>query len=486
MLLLIMSAARAFLISPSHTTNEHRHSSSISQSSSSSTLLLETNSIPGVGIYIHIPFCRRRCRYCDFAIVPVGSEERAGFAQLNDQYTAALLHEIMHHNPSSSSSSSLQISSIYFGGGTPSLAPIATLQAILEKIYEHFNVADDSEITIEMDPGTFDQEKAKALRAMGFNRISLGVQSFNDTILESLGRVHRETDVMHALESLESVWGDDLNYSMDLISGLPGLSVAEWANTLERAVYLKPRPKHLSLYDLQVERVSVLIFEFRMMQSRVNLSRSCNCVLQQQGTVFGRWYSESIPLSPASALPLPSDEDASFMYKYASGYLRWHGYEHYEVSSYAVPGHKSQHNQEYWAVDGQWYAFGLGATSHVNGQLMVRPRTMVDYLKWVQNASVSLLTLPSLEDRLLDLVLKRLRTSEGLDLNWICHEFGSQYENAIRRGAALGIELGMATVDERGVLKLTDPRGLLYSNSIISTIFAELENLPEWTVSVSN
>ena len=171
------------------------------------------------------------------------------------------------------------------------------------------------------------------------------------------------------------------------------------------------------------------------------------------------------------------------MYQYASGYLRYHGYEHYEVSSYARPGHKSQHNQVYWALDGQWYAFGLGATSHVNGQLVARPRTMVEYLDWVQDpSSISLLpSSSSAQDRLLDIVLKRLRTSEGLDLNWIHQTFGSSYENAIRRGAELGIELDMAQIDERDILKLTDPKGFLYSNSIISTIFAELENMPEWS-----
>lgn len=374
------------------------------------------------------------------------------------------------------------------------MAPIATLQSILKKICECFDVAADSEITIEMDPGTFDQEKAFALQALGFNRISLGVQSFNDTILESLGRIHREADVIQALQILDSVWGDDLNYSMDLISGLPGLTVVEWINTLERAVCLTPKPSHLSLYDLQVERVSVLdTYESKIKYSGLfcliatTYSHSlCTC-LSEQGTVFGRWYSESNPISsapassPATALPLPSDEDASLMYQYASGYLRWHGYEHYEVSSYAVSGHKSRHNQVYWAVDGQWYAFGLGATSHVKGQLVARPRTMVDYLEWIQDPSSSslLASLPSVQDRLLDIVLKRLRTSEGLDLNWIYQTFGPDYENAIRRGAELGIELNMAQIDERGVLKLTDPKGLLYSNSIISTVFAELENLPE-------
>lgn len=168
------------------------------------------------------------------------------------------------------------------------------------------------------------------------------------------------------------------------------------------------------------------------------------------------------------------------MYKYASGYLRWHGYEHYEVSSYALPGHRSQHNQVYWAVGGQWYAFGLGATSQMDGQLIARPRTMVDYLRWVQHDPSPLVAFPRTEDRLLDIVLKRLRTSEGLSLNWIGQEFGASYEEAVRRGAELGMELNMTTIDERGSLRLTDPEGFLYSNSIISTIFAELENLPDW------
>ncbi|GAX21085.1 oxygen-independent coproporphyrinogen III oxidase [Fistulifera solaris] len=454
--ILLLSAARAFWIPSTLHNPSCRLTSSLSVRSSSSTSLLANNA----GVYIHIPFCRRRCRYCDFAIVPVGSEDRTGFTQLNDQYTTALLHEITHHT---SLNNNHTISSIYFGGGTPSLVPVSTLQAILEKLYGRFNVAPDCEISIEMDPGTFDFAKATALRDMGFNRVSLGVQSFNDTILESLGRIHRKNDVMNALKILQDVWGNDLNYSMDLISGLPGLSVAEWVHTLENVMHLQLRPNHLSLYDLQVE----------------------------PGTVFGRWYSDSminsISSSPVTTLPLPSDEEASFMYKYASGFLRYYGYDHYEVSSYATPGHQSQHNQVYWAVDGEWYAFGLGATSHINGQLAARPRTMADYLKWVYEPTVSLPSTNSFQDRLLDIVLKRLRTKEGLCLPWIGETFGSNYQNAIRRGAELGVELALAQLDEeRGILTLTDPHGLLFSNSIISTIFAELETLPEWSTLKEN
>jgi len=218
------------------------------------------------GIYIHIPFCRRRCRYCNFAVVPIGlagsSSASNSFQKLNDMYTNALLQEIRfvcsqqnHMRPGK-----IMLQSIYFGGGTPSLAPVETLQQILGAILDEdnspFAIKENCEITIEIDPGTFDIDKLRAVRAMGFNRISLGVQSFDDNILKSLGRVHTSRDVWESLRMLGEVFGSNVNYSMDLISGLPGLSLAKWVETLQTAVHLKPRPLHLSIYDLQIERVS--------------------------------------------------------------------------------------------------------------------------------------------------------------------------------------------------------------------------------------
>jgi oxygen-independent coproporphyrinogen-3 oxidase len=229
-----------------------------------------------------------------------------------------------------------------------------------------------------------------------------------------------------------------------------------------------------------------------------------------QGTVFGTWYntekngddaSEIVATSfhstkgespvPVSMLRLPTEEESSFMYKYAAGYLRSKGYEHYEVSSYALQtgngnniSYKSQHNQIYWALDGAWYAFGLGATSFVNGRLIARPRTLVDYQRWVEHQtsltnSVSQqpeVVVPDL-DRLMDTVLKRLRTSDGLSLDWVQGRFGENYVNAILRGAQLGLDLNLANIDPSNTLRLVDPNGFLYSNSIISSIFVELEDL---------
>lgn len=456
------------------------------------------SSAGGIGLYVHIPYCRRRCRYCNFAIVPIGPRAATetesdntmqSFATLNQNYTSALLKELDWISSQHTGDEKIVLRSIYFGGGTPSLAPIETLKRILSAILDPrkspFAIQKEScEISIEMDPGTFSKQKLTAIRDMGFNRISLGVQSFDDRILASLGRIHRSQDIYESLAMIKEVFGHEVNYSLDLITGLPGLSLATWIETLETAVKLNPPPVHLSVYDLQIE----------------------------QGTVFGSWYSErgddnetstapspfqstrgEAPV-PKALLRLPSEEEAAFMYKYTSGYLRSKGFEHYEVSSYArLPNHdnqhkgknyRSQHNQIYWARDGQWYAVGLGATSFVNGKIVERPRTVVDYQQWVENliahknantGSEAAIELGEL-DFLMDHVLKRLRTSEGLSLDWIQKRFGEKYRDAILEGAELGIELNLASV-EFCRLRLKDPDGFLYSNSIISSIFVELENV---------
>jgi coproporphyrinogen III oxidase-like Fe-S oxidoreductase len=264
---------------------------------------------------------------------------------------------------------------------------------------------------------------------------------------------------------LQDVYGSELSYSMDLISGVPGLSPAQWTETLHTAVHLQPKPSHLSVYDLQIEG----------------------------GTVFGTWYDSDRESTfhqtrgelPATALALPSEEECAFMYKYAAGYLRSKGYEHYEISSYALlqdsgrpSPTRSKHNQIYWATDSQWYAVGLGATSFAGESLTARPRTMSDYIHWVdQQEAFPELQAATVEDfdLLTDVVLKRLRTSEGLSLEWVARRFdeGESYVVSILRGAELGLDLGLVTLED-DVLRLVDSAGFIYSNTIISSIFAEL------------
>jgi len=511
------------------------------------------------GLYVHIPYCRRRCNYCDFAIVPIGGDPKKdddirsksrtdGFERMDANYRNALLDEIATIGKTSSSSSSpttgekIRLRSVYFGGGTPSLAPLSTLRQILHALLRSddapFRLEGDDdddrayEATIEMDPGTFDLDYLVGIREMGFNRISLGVQSFDDDLLATMGRVHRSTDVRRSVEMIGEVFGEgSANYSIDLISGVPGLTLAGWAETLYEAARLRPRPTHMSLYDLQVER----------------------------GTTFGKWYGDTqreeerviIPVttrghdddtthSTASRRHpvLPSAEDCAFMYSYASGYLRSKDYEHYEISSYAYGGgeegfgasdsscHRAMHNQIYWQYDGQWYAVGLGATSNVDGVRFPRPRALSDYISWTESLSRDYF--PEIsgdgcdegddtrvppwlrgevtnanegtddeddddDDGLLDIVMTRLRTSEGLDLDWVAgrNEYGTSHVEAILRGFGLALELGLGAREDddddadrrprernrHGRIRLNDPKGFLFSNNIISNIFVELSEM---------
>uniref|UniRef100_A0A7S4JB43 Radical S-adenosyl methionine domain-containing protein 1, mitochondrial n=2 Tax=Odontella aurita TaxID=265563 RepID=A0A7S4JB43_9STRA len=456
--------------------------------------------------YVHIPYCRRRCRYCDFAIVPIGPVETSGREEMNSSFaerqnTGFRLMDISYRDTVLAEIEMIlrttkrprTLRSIYFGGGTPSLAPVSSIKSILEAILDGpnspFVLADDAEITIEMDPGTFDLTKLRSLKEIGFNRISLGVQSFDDSILEAIGRVHRCSDVLECINMIKTVFGDEANYSIDLISGLPGLNLAKWVETLQTALSFSPN--HLSLYDLQVE----------------------------QGTVFHRWYREDDDPGPAlkpavsypaDYMPLPSVGDCAFMYKYASGYLKSRGYEHYEISSYAYTGSnkgaassprrngRSRHNQIYWEIGSDWYAAGLGATSSLNRHSFQRPRQMADYLSWVKGQDGKdipswLLDEPSIAfdvdcrsddiDFLSDTIMTRLRTADGLSLDWIANTFqeGETKVSAVLRGAELALSLDMAhTVEENNAeryLRLSDPVGFLFSNSIISSIFVELEGV---------
>jgi oxygen-independent coproporphyrinogen-3 oxidase len=447
------------------------------------------------GIYVHIPYCRKRCSYCDFAIVPIGDVRKDqskmdGFKAMDDVYRKAVIDEIeiVQKSLERDQWQKHEIRSLYFGGGTPSLAPLETIEQILQKLIQTFELdIKNMEITMEMDPGTFTKNHLETLKDLGVNRISLGVQSFNDTILESIGRVHRECDVMDALSTISNVYGEEANISIDLISGLPGMTINTWKNTLKRVLELNPIPNHLSVYDLQIE----------------------------EGTAFGRWYSDydeesdnfqrvseitssiDLQLSHTSRMELPSSEDCAFMYRYASEFLRSNGYEHYEISSYArlaTPtserGVRSIHNQLYWKIKSDWCAFGLSATSSFGGKRFARPRQMSDYVSWVQESKEGIEKHGSLppwlpqhsdeaDEIILDTIMTRLRTKEGLDLNDL--ELFSNNDSLVTlvlEGAKEGIDLGLAelesTNDGSCILRLKDPDGFLFSNTIISNIFSHI------------
>jgi oxygen-independent coproporphyrinogen-3 oxidase len=399
--------------------------------------------------YVHIPFCRRRCYYCDFPVSVVGDKATGSTSGTITQYVEVLCQEIETTPPLGSS-----LRTVFFGGGTPSLLSVEQLGYILNTLNQHFGIASEAEISMEMDPGTFSLEQLKGYQDAGVNRISLGVQAFQDELLSICGRSHNSNDIFAAIELLRQVGIAD--WSLDLISGLPHQTLEQWQASLEAAV--KVKPTHLSSYDLIVEPV----------------------------TAFGRQYAPG-------AKPLPTDDMAAKMYKLAQQILTSAGYEHYEISNYALPGHQCRHNRVYWE-NSPYYGFGMGAASYVQGCRFTRPRTRQEYYAWVQQLidAGGVLECPETSEVeiLLETLMLGLRLAEGLSLSRLTEQFGEKTLKQIwktlqphyRQGwvEVLGanrkvIEVGNAQKPLMNwYLRLSDPEGFLFSNTILADLFAQL------------
>ncbi|HEY9667943.1 MAG TPA: radical SAM family heme chaperone HemW [Coleofasciculaceae cyanobacterium] len=408
------------------------------------------NSItPPRSAYIHIPFCRRRCYYCDFPVSVVGDKATGSTSGTIEQYVEVLRSEIK-----TTPVSRRFLETVFFGGGTPSLLSVEQLGRILDTIDQHFGIAAGAEISIEMDPGTFNLEQLKGYRAVGVTRISLGVQAFQDELLSVCGRSHNSNDIFAAIELLRQVEVPD--FSLDLISGLPHQTLEQWRESLETAVQLAPT--HISCYDLIVESV----------------------------TPFGRQYSPGVK-------PLPTDETAAQMYRMAQQVLTSAGYEHYEISNYALPGHQCRHNRVYWE-NRLYYGFGMGAASYVEGQRFTRPRTRREYYAWVQQFidAGGVLEGPelSVEDVLLETLMLGLRLAQGLSLSTLSQQFGEKTLKQIWMALhpyyckgwveliginAKAIYWGDAqSLPAFGYLRLSDPEGFLFSNTVLANLFSKL------------
>lgn len=396
-------------------------------------------------MYVHMPFCRRRCFYCDFPIVVVG--DKAGAADRAAERYCALLDRELACTPAAD-----PLASIYFGGGTPSLTPPGLIRGLLHRLDERYGLAEDSEVTLEMDPGTFDAARLDEFVAAGVTRVSLGVQSFDPALLKSAGRAHTLEDV-HASLSLLLDRPEPLSVSIDLIGGLPQQSLASWQASLDAAATCGAH--HVSVYDLQVE----------------------------PRTAFGRWFD-------AGELQLPDEDVSADMYRTASHTLSDAGFEHYEVSNYARPGHSSRHNRAYWRND-PFLALGLGATSHVHGVRMSRPRRFADYEEWVarlEGGGWEASAAKGLEDesavreagrdQLTTELMLRLRTRDGCDFDALRERFGEQLGGAAARAcadAAAETPAERVRLEPGARLALTAPEGFLFSNDVIATVFARLD-----------
>lgn len=375
--------------------------------------------------YIHIPFCRRRCYYCDFPISVVGDKGRSASAMIED-YLAALIKDIQL-----TFTARQPVKTVFFGGGTPSLLSPAQLEQIILAIALRFGIASDAEISMEIDPGTFDRDRLLGYLAAGVNRFSLGVQTFDEELLKLCGRSHTLADVMQAVEIIQQLGIE--NFSLDLISGLPQQTLKHCQTSLEQAIAIAPQ--HLSCYDLVLEPV----------------------------TAFGKQYQPG-------ETPLPNDDDTAEMYRLTQQTLTAAGYEHYEISNYAQSNYQCRHNRVYWE-NKPYYGFGMGAASYVAGQRFSRPRTRREYYAWLEAGAVIDAPEISSTDYLLETLMLGLRLASGVDLD----QFSPQVQKAILSVVKPYLKQGWIEItardDRSAKLRLSDPEGFLFSNTILATLF---------------
>ena len=389
---------------------------------------------PPRSAYLHIPFCHRRCYYCDFPVVPLGDRASGAAGDPGSRSITAYL-ELLHQEIAQAPAGP-PLSTVYVGGGTPSMLTAEQLGALLAALQRHHGLAPGAEISLELDPASFDQGRLAGYLQAGVTRVSLGGQSFDDAVLAQLGRRHRYQDLQEAAGWLAAAQrqGDLASWSLDLIQGLPGMSLARWRNQLQQAIALAP--PHLSVYDLIIE----------------------------PGTVFER-------LEARGQLALPEDELAADLMELTATCLAAAGYGHYEISNYAWPGHASRHNRVYWSGAG-WWGFGLGATSAPWGERLARPRTREGYATWLgaQPLSAAAGSGMPFDER----VLVGLRRREGVRLEHLARSAG------ISPAALAALQQRWQPFQERGLLinesgrwRLSDPQGLALSNAV-------LRELLEW------
>lgn len=375
--------------------------SSSSAKKSHRTRVCDSASTLPRALYVHLPFCRRRCGFCSFPIVV---QKHGSGSSEEEAYLSTLLEEIYASKRAYSAYPREALKSIYFGGGTPSLTSPSGIERLLSSIDSAFGIESDAEITCEMDPGTFNAKKAYAYRKAGVNRASVGAQSFDDSHLETCGRIHRSADIYEGLSILRDTGYE--NISLDLMSGLPGQTLKTWEASLEAAIDLDPA--HISAYDLELE----------------------------EGTSFGNRFR-------AGVSPLPSEAHAADMMTMAHTRLTDAGWEHYEFGSFSrTASVQSQHNLNYWRGD-QFFGFGLGATSLVCGPdceaaqvsfRFERPRDMSAWKKYVgqlrshahPDSSMLYPNSPSRSrvDELQEFLMNGLRLFAGVEFARIEHFFG--------------------------------------------------------------
>lgn len=346
-----------------------------------------------VSLYLHFPFCERKCRYCDFLSGPAGEETREEYVDLLCREIELRAGEI-----TAPSESAAAVDSIFIGGGTPSLMTPVQAARVMDTIRSRYQVLSDAEISMEINPGTVDPLKLLGFKAAGIGRLSIGVQSFDDSELRLLGRIHTAAEARETFHAAREAGFDNIN--LDLMSALPGQNIETWSNTLKEAVSLGP--EHISAYSLIIE----------------------------EGTPLAS-------LLDSGELPdLPSEEEDRRMYHFTKQFLASEGYRRYEISNYAKAGYECRHNCGYWTGH-EYLGLGLGASSCLGGERFRNPDKMNDYRKAVNdtneydpvNAMRRERQTLTREDRMEEFMFLGLRMTEGVSEKEFEKRFGVKMED---------------------------------------------------------
>lgn len=401
-----------------------------------------------LGIYVHVPFCVKKCGYCGFYSVATGKDS---FEDVIERYANVVEKQILERSfvPAEVADYELRpfdgdkysVNSIFLGGGTPSLLSTTSVHKILKAVDSVFSLEKDAEITIESNPGTLNLEKLSGYKSAGINRLSLGIQSFDDNELLKIGRIHDSKTALKTVELCRQAGFDNLN--LDLIFSLPNQSLARWESNLKKAISLSP--EHLSIYGLQLE----------------------------EGTEFFERFK-------AGEFDETSDELDRAMYHMTCDILESSGFEHYEISNWSKHGYECRHNLKYWQFD-DYLGVGTSAASFVNGFRFEVVPSVADFISVYEgdktkdrdsgiNASLfSNIHQNTLKDSAGEFAFTALRTAEGISFDKFKSEFGIEFLDFYEKEMS-EIEyyknLGELVIDENG-LRLTR-KGIDVSNSIMA------------------
>ncbi|MDD3404386.1 MAG: radical SAM family heme chaperone HemW [Hespellia sp.] len=381
-------------------------------------------------LYLHIPFCVRKCAYCDFLSGPAGAEEI-------ERYVAAMMEEIRSYRQQYAG---YEVSTVFLGGGTPSILTEVQMEGVFSALRETFRIHEDAEISIEMNPGTVTREKLRCYRKAGINRLSIGLQSVNNEELKLLGRIHTMEDFLSTYRMAREEKFTNIN--IDLISAIPGQTTESWLHTLKTVADLEP--EHISAYSLIVE----------------------------EGTPFFKQYGEKEETSvlQSSDIPkLPDEEDERIIYKDTEKFLKERKYERYEISNYAKPGYECRHNLGYWQRE-NYLGIGLGAASMIENRRFTHLTDRAKYVELIEKNQFKQLIEEqenlTLQAQMEEFMFLGLREMKGISKEKFAEVFGKQIESVY--GEILRtLRNEHLIVDEKNFIRLTE-YGIDISNYVMS------------------